>query len=79
MTKLVVTADGGVNVQLNPPLSGCTSQSGYGPAFASIYPTHPGINRIKADLVAAYTTGAVVALYMSDSTCKVTEIILGGW
>lgn len=49
VTKLVVTADGGVNVLLSPAPNGCVSQSGYGPHFASIYPDHPGINRIKAD------------------------------
>lgn len=51
--KLVVTSSGGVNVQLQPDVQGCTSQSGYGPNYASIYPSHPGINRIKADLLAA--------------------------
>jgi hypothetical protein len=28
VSKLVVTADGGVNVLLDPPLSGCISNSG---------------------------------------------------
>jgi len=77
--KIVITIDGGVNVMLSPPLTGCAAQSGYGAAFASIYPTHPGINRIKADLLTAYLTGGVVALYLSDSTCKVAEMVLGGW
>lgn len=79
VTKLVITADGGVNVLLSPPLTGCTSQSGYGSAFASIYPSHPGINRMKADLLAAYLNGGTVALYLGDNTCKVLEMILGGW
>ena len=79
VTKLVVTADGGVNVLLSPALSGCTSNSGYGQAFASIYPSHPGINRMKADLLAAYLTGSTVAVYLVDGTCRVTEMILGGW
>jgi hypothetical protein len=79
VTKLVVTFDGGVNVHLSPALSGCTSNSGYGQAFASIYPNHPGINRMKADLLAAYQTGGTVALYLTDSTCRVGELILGGW
>jgi hypothetical protein len=52
ISKLVFTADGGVNVQLSPQLVNCVSNSGYGPAFASVYPSHPGINRIKADLLA---------------------------
>lgn len=79
VAKLVVTADGGVNVLLSPALTGCTSNSGYGPAFASIYPSHPGINRMKADLLAAYQTGGTVALYLTDNTCRVGELILGGW
>ena len=74
-----MTADGGVNVRLSPELTGCTSQSGYGTGLASIYPTHPGINRMKADLLAAFLNGTPVALYLSDSTCKTTEMILGGW
>jgi len=79
VAKLVVTVDGGVNVLLSPALTGCTSNSGYGPAFASIYPSHPGINRMKADLLAAYQTGGTVALYLTDNTCRVGELILGGW
>ena len=77
--KLVITVDGGVNVLLSPPLTGCISQSGYGPAFASIYPSHPGINRMKADLLAAYLNGSTVALYLGDNTCKVLEMVLDGW
>ena len=77
--KLVVTADGGVNVLLSPQQTNCVSNSGYGPGFASVYPTHPGINRIKADLLSAYLTGGVVALYFVDNTCRVQEVILGGW
>jgi len=78
ITKLVVTFSGGVNVRLNPEVSNCVSQSGYGPNYASIYPSHPGINRIKADLLAAYLTGKTIALYLSDDTCTVGEVILGG-
>jgi len=79
VTKLVVTADGGINVRLSPELTNCVSNSGYGPVFASVYPTHPGINKIKADLLAAYLNGTVVALYFTDSSCTVGEMILGGW
>jgi hypothetical protein len=79
VTKLVVTFDGGVNELLSPALTGCTSNSGYGAAFASIYPNHPGINRLKADLMAAYLTGGTVALYLTDNTCRIGELILGGW
>ena len=79
VTKLVVTATGGINVRLSPDLTGCTSQSGYGPSYASIYPDHPGIDPIKADLLAAYLTGGIVSLYLNDSTCRVSEILMGGW
>jgi hypothetical protein len=61
--KLVVTANGGVNVLLSPTVNNCVSQSGYGPNYISFYPDHPGLNRIKADLLAAYLTGGVVAIY----------------
>jgi len=77
--KLVITADGGVNVLLEPKLNNCVSNSGYGPNFASVYPNHPGINKIKADLTIAYLNGTPVALYLSDNTCRVVELILGGW
>ena len=77
--KLVVTADGGVNVLLSPQPTGCVSNNGYGPGFASVYPNHPGINRMKADLLIAYASGGTVALYYGDNTCKVVEMILGGW
>ena len=77
--KIVVTANGGINVQLSPELTGCVSQSGYGANFASVYPSHVGINRIKADLLVAYLNGGTVALYLSDSSCTVVEMILGGW
>jgi hypothetical protein len=79
VAKIVDTGNGGVNVRLSPDLSGCTSQSGYGGAFASLYPTHPGIDRIKATLLTAYATGSPVALYLGDNTCTITEVILGGF
>jgi hypothetical protein len=71
--EVVNTSNGGINVRLSPELAGCTSQSGYGPAYASIYPGNPGIDRIKADLLVAFATGAHIALYLGDSTCLVTE------
>lgn len=77
--KMVVTNTGGINVRLSPELSGCVSQSNYGPLYASIYPTHPGIDRMKADLLAAYLTGGTVSLYFTDSNCTVGELIVGGW
>jgi hypothetical protein len=78
VTRLVVTVDGGINVRLSPDLTNCVSNSGYGSAYASIYPSHPGINRIKADLLAAYLNSSPVALYLVDSNCTVGETILGG-
>jgi len=62
-----------MDVRLSPDLTGCTSQSNYGGAFASVYPSHPGIDRIKADVLVAFTTGAHIALYLSDSMCTVAE------
>lgn len=76
VVELVNTASGGVNVRLSPELSGCVSQSGYGPLYASILPSHPGINRLKADLLVAFTTGSRVALYLGDSNCTVSEMRL---
>jgi hypothetical protein len=73
VADLVVTASGGTNVRLTPDLTGCEAQSGNGPVYASIYPTHPGITRIKADLLAAFTTGAQVALYLSDNERQIGE------
>jgi hypothetical protein len=78
IVRIVDTTNGGVNVRLSPDLSGCTSQSGYGPLYASLYPGHPGINRIKATLLTAYTTGATVSIYLSDNTCTISEVLLGG-
>lgn len=77
--RIVNTANGGFNVRLSPDMTGCVSQSNYGPNFASIPPTHPGIDRIKADLLAAYVTGETVSLYLVDSNCYVGETMLGGW
>lgn len=76
VVELVNTSNGGINVRLSPELSGCAGQSGYGSVYASIYPNHPGINRLKADLLVALTTGARVALYLGDSTCSVSEMRL---
>jgi len=78
VTQLVDTANGGVNVCLTPDLTGCTSQSGYGGAFASLYPTHPGIDRIKATLLTAFAMNASISIYLSDNTCTIYEVRLGG-
>ena len=77
--RLVNTANGGVNVRLSPDLTNCVSQSGYGPSYASILPNHPGLNRIKADLLVAFTTGTEVSLYLSDANCTVGEMTLEGY
>lgn len=79
VVKLVVTENGGINVRLSPELTGCVSQGGYGSIYASIYPDHAGIDRMKADLLAAYLNGSTVSLYLSDNTCRVGELLLGGW
>ena len=71
--EVVNTVNGGMDVRLSPDLAGCTSQSNYGGAFASVYPSHAGIDRIKADVLVAFTTGAHIALYLSDATCTVGE------
>lgn len=74
--RLVNTSNGGVNVRLSPDLTNCVSQSGYGAIYASILPTHPGLNRIKADLLYAFATGARVSFYLSDANCTVGEMTL---
>ena len=74
--EVVTTANGGINVRLWPDLSGGTSQSGYGSLYASIYPSHVGIDRMKAELLVAFTTGAHVALWLSDSMCTLGELCL---
>ena len=76
--RIVNTANGGFNIRMSPELTGCASQSGYGPTYASVLPSHPGLNRIKADILVAFTTGADIRLYFSDSNCTVAEMVLGG-
>jgi hypothetical protein len=73
---IVNTSNGGINVRLTPELSGCVSQSGYGEVYASIHPSHPGINRMKADLLFAAATGKQVMLYLGDGNCYVSETLL---
>ena len=50
-------ASGGINVKVEPGLTGCTSQSGYGASYASVYPDHKGLNSIHSNLLAAYMSG----------------------
>jgi len=74
--RIVNTSNGGFNVRLSPDLTGRSSQSGYGPSYASILPTHPGLSRLKADLLVAFLTGTQVSLYLNDSSCNVGETAL---
>lgn len=76
--RIVVTSNGGINVRLVPELQGCTSQSGYGVRYASLYPDHPGIDRIYSLLLAAQASGQKVRIYLADDTCKIAEAVLGG-
>ena len=77
VVSIVDVSNGGINVRLSPDLTGCTSQSGYGSSYASIYPDHPALNRMKASLLAAQASGATVHLYLGDSTCRVSEMRIG--
>ncbi len=76
VVEVVTVANGGINVKLSPDLAGCTSQSGYGEQFASIYPDHPALNLFQANLLAALMSGKKVQLYLIDDTCKVYEMRL---
>jgi hypothetical protein len=76
VVEIVDTANGGVNVRVSPDLTECVSQSGYGSHYASIYPNHPGINRIKAALLTAMAAGKTVSLYLNDNICTVVEMRL---
>jgi len=78
VVRIVNTANGGFNIRMSPELTGCVSQSNYGPAYASVLPNHLGLNRIKADVLLAFATGADIRLYLSDSNCTVAEMVLGG-
>ncbi len=74
VVEIVTVASGGTNVRLDPALSGCESQSGYGPAYASIYPSHPGFPQFHANLLAAMMSGKEVRLYLSNDTCMAVEM-----
>jgi hypothetical protein len=78
VTKVVVTMNGGVNIALSPALSGCTSQSGYGERYASLYPDHPGLDKIHSIVLAAFMADKPIAVWLSDNTCKIGEVELGG-
>jgi hypothetical protein len=78
ITRIVGVANGGINVRITPVLTGCTSQSGYGPSYASLYPDHPGKDQILSILLAAYMADKTIAIWLSDNTCKIGEVELGG-
>jgi hypothetical protein len=68
VVKIVNTLDGSIYVRLLPDVSGCVQPlNNYGPNWLSIRPNHAGINRIKADLLVAFTSDIPVALYMIDN------------
>jgi hypothetical protein len=77
VVQVVNTANGGFNVRVSPDVTGCTSQSGYGQIYASVYPDHPGLNRLKADVLTAFVTGKPISFYLYDNTCRVVETVLG--
>lgn len=76
--RVVATMNGGINVRLSPELTNCVSQSGYGSAYASLYPTHPGKDKIASILLAVYLSEKTVAIYLTDTSCTIGEVELGG-
>ncbi|MES2318075.1 MAG: hypothetical protein V4631_11340 [Pseudomonadota bacterium] len=76
--RVVGTINGGINVRLSPELTSCVSQSGYGPNYASLYPSHAGKDKIASILLAAYLSEKPVAIYLTDSNCTIGEVELGG-
>lgn len=78
IVKVVATVNGGINVRLSPDLTACTSQGGYGPNYASLYPDHPGKDKIASIFMAAYLADKPVSIYLLDATCKIGEVVLGG-
>lgn len=74
VVEIVVTVTGGINVKLSPGLTGCTSQSGYGPAYASVYVDHPGLKSIHSNLLTAMASNRDVRLWFSNDQCKVGEM-----
>lgn len=74
--SIVATANGGINFRLIPDLSGCVSQSGYGSLYASVYPGNPALKNIQSILLTAYIANKPVAVYISDTSCTVQEVVL---
>lgn len=73
MSNVVVTAYGGINVQVTPNVNNCVSQSGYGPNYISFLPTHPGLHLIKADLSLAMALDYKISIYLDDNKCTGRE------
>lgn len=78
ITKIVGVSNGGINVRITPELRACTSQGGYGPAYASLYPDHAGKAEILSILLSAYMADKTIAIYLQDNTCRISEVELGG-
>ncbi len=78
ITKIVGVVNGGINVRITPELTGCTSQSGYGSRYASLYADHKGKEEILSIMLAAYMADKTIAIYLLDDTCKILEVELGG-
>ncbi len=76
VTQIVTVATGGINVRVKPELMGCVSQSGYGQHYASVSPSHPGLNLIQSQLLAAMLSGKKIGLYFTDKNCLVTEMVV---
>lgn len=76
--RIVVVSNGGVNVSFENELKNCTSLSGYGKKYASLYTDHPGIDRIYSLLMAAYVSQKDIQIYLSDNTCRIGEAVIGG-
>lgn len=77
--KIVVVMNGGINVRVTPGLTNCVSQSGYGAAYASVYPDHPGKDQILSVLLAAKMSDQPVGIWLSDDSCRIGEVVLGGF
>lgn len=76
--RIVVVYSGGVNVKLENGPENCTSLSGYGKKYLSLYKDHPGVDRIYSLLLAAYASQKEVHIYLTDDTCKIGEVVIGG-
>ena len=78
VTSIVLLQSGGVAVRLSPDLSACTAASGYPATYAFLRADTAGLNRIYAALLSANMSDKKVQVYLSDATCLIGEVILGG-